>query len=41
MLDGGVYFAPSPYEAAFVSSAHGETELKATLEAAGKVFNQL
>jgi glutamate-1-semialdehyde 2,1-aminomutase len=41
MLNEGVYFAPSPYEAAFVSSAHGETELNATLEATGKVFNQL
>ncbi len=41
MLNKGIYFAPSPYEAAFVSSAHGETELNATLEAARHVFSQI
>ena len=31
MLDSGVYLAPSPYEALFVSAAHGKTEMdKAT-----------
>ena len=33
MLDGGVYLAPSAFEAAFTSVAHGEAEL-AALEAA-------
>ena len=41
MLGEGVYFAPSPYEAAFVSSAHGEVELNATLDAARHVFSQI
>ncbi len=33
MLDRGVYFPPSPFEAAFVSLAHGRGHLKKTLEA--------
>jgi glutamate-1-semialdehyde 2,1-aminomutase len=33
MLERGVYLAPSPYEAAFVSTAHGDAELAQTLEA--------
>lgn len=28
----GVYFAPSPYEAAFMSAAHGESEVSETLD---------
>jgi glutamate-1-semialdehyde 2,1-aminomutase len=31
-LSRGVYFAPSPFEAGFVSAAHGDTEIDATLE---------
>lgn len=38
MLDSGVYLAPSPYEAGFVSAAHGDAEIAATIEAAGRVF---
>jgi len=38
MLDAGVYLAPSPYEAGFVSAAHGDAEIAATVEAAGRVF---
>ena len=41
MLDEGVYFAPSAYEAGFVSSAHGEKELMHTLNAAEKVLNAM
>jgi glutamate-1-semialdehyde 2,1-aminomutase len=33
MLDAGVYFAPSAYEAGFVSAAHGEAEIDATIAA--------
>ncbi|MEE9550229.1 MAG: glutamate-1-semialdehyde 2,1-aminomutase [Candidatus Binatia bacterium] len=33
MLDRGVYFPPSPFEAAFVSLAHGRSHLEKTLEA--------
>ncbi|HSS46857.1 MAG TPA: glutamate-1-semialdehyde 2,1-aminomutase [Burkholderiales bacterium] len=38
MLDRGVYFAPSAFEAGFVSSAHGGEEITATLAAAEQVF---
>jgi glutamate-1-semialdehyde 2,1-aminomutase len=38
MLEGGVYLAPSPYEAGFVSLAHGPRELDRTLEAARRAF---
>ncbi len=34
MLRRGVYLAPSQFEAAFVSTAHGEAEVDATIEAA-------
>ena len=38
MLDQGVYFAPSAFETAFVSGAHGDGEVVRTLEAVDKVF---
>ena len=41
MLDAGVYFAPSAFEAGFVSAAHGEEEINATLDAAREVFATL
>jgi len=31
-LSRGVYFAPSAFEAGFVSAAHGDAEIDATLE---------
>lgn len=36
MLDGGVYLAPSAFEAGFTSIAHGDKELEITLNAAEK-----
>ncbi|MCF8003619.1 MAG: glutamate-1-semialdehyde 2,1-aminomutase [Chromatiaceae bacterium] len=41
MLDQGVYLAPSAFEAGFVSGAHGDAEIDATLEAASKAFADL
>lgn len=41
MLNQGVYLAPSAYEAGFVSSAHGPSEIDATLRAASRAFKQL
>lgn len=41
MLAEGVYLAPSAYEAGFVSSAHGESELAATVTAARRAFAQM
>ncbi|WP_152220096.1 glutamate-1-semialdehyde 2,1-aminomutase [Pseudomonas sp. SCB32] len=41
MLNAGVYLAPSAFEAGFTSIAHGETELKLTLDAAERAFAAL
>ncbi|MDM7455918.1 MAG: glutamate-1-semialdehyde 2,1-aminomutase [Tepidimonas sp.] len=41
MLERGVYFAPALYEAGFVSAAHGEAEIEATLQAARAVLAAL
>ncbi|KTD50932.1 glutamate-1-semialdehyde 2,1-aminomutase [Legionella quateirensis] len=41
MLENGVYFAPSMYEAGFVSSAHGEQEILKTQNAAERVLKKL
>lgn len=41
MLAGGVYLAPSQFEAAFVSLAHGPEEIAWTLEAARAAFSRL
>jgi glutamate-1-semialdehyde 2,1-aminomutase len=41
MLDEGVYLAPSAFEAGFVSAAHGDAEIEATLAAARRVFAKL
>jgi len=41
MLERGVYLAPSAFEAGFVSAAHGEAEIAATLAAASEAFAAL
>ena len=41
MLDQGVWLPPSQFEAAFLGMAHGETEVKATIEAARAAFRAL
>jgi glutamate-1-semialdehyde 2,1-aminomutase len=41
MLAGGVYMAPSAFEAAFVSTAHGKPELDAVISTAGRAFRSL
>jgi glutamate-1-semialdehyde 2,1-aminomutase len=41
MLSRGVYLAPSAYEAGFVSAAHGDEEIEATLAAAREAFASL
>jgi glutamate-1-semialdehyde 2,1-aminomutase len=41
MLDEGVYLAPSAYEAGFVSSAHSDDDIQATVDAAKKVMSSL
>jgi glutamate-1-semialdehyde 2,1-aminomutase len=39
MLDAGVYLAPSAFEAGFVSAAHTEVDIDATLKIAEGIFN--
>ncbi len=41
MLDQGIYLAPSALEAGFVSAAHGDDEIGATVDAAKRVFAAL
>jgi glutamate-1-semialdehyde 2,1-aminomutase len=41
LLAHGVYFPPSQFEAAFVSTAHREADVAATLDVATKAFDEL
>ncbi len=41
MLDRGVYFAPALYEAGFMSAAHSDADIAATVAAAAEVFKLL
>jgi glutamate-1-semialdehyde 2,1-aminomutase len=41
MLERGVYLAPSAFEAGFVSAAHSESDIEATVSAAGEAFATL
>jgi glutamate-1-semialdehyde 2,1-aminomutase len=41
MLDEGVYFAPSAFEAGFVSAAHTDADIDATLAAAARVLSRI
>lgn len=41
MLDNGVYLAPSAYEAGFVSAAHSNADIEATISSAAEAFGCL
>lgn len=41
MLEEGVYFAPSAFEAGFMSVAHSEEDINNTIDAARRVFAKL
>ncbi len=41
MLDQGIYLAPSAFEAGFVSAAHSEEDIDATIAAARKAFGKV
>ncbi|MDE2461935.1 MAG: aminotransferase class III-fold pyridoxal phosphate-dependent enzyme, partial [Gammaproteobacteria bacterium] len=41
MLEQGIYLAPSAFEAGFVSAAHTETDIEATLAAASTAFKKI
>ncbi|MEO5737338.1 MAG: glutamate-1-semialdehyde 2,1-aminomutase [Variovorax sp.] len=40
LLDRGVYIAPALYEAGFVSAAHSDEDIAATIEAAHQIFRK-
>jgi len=41
MLDEGIYLAPSPFEACFVSTAHDEESIQKTIQCAEKSFSNI
>ena len=41
MLDEGVYLAPASYEAGFMSSAHSDADIAATVDAAARALDRL
>ena len=41
MLEDGIYLAPSAFEAGFVSAAHSDDDLEATLSTAAAIFKRL
>jgi glutamate-1-semialdehyde 2,1-aminomutase len=41
LLERGVYFPPSQFEAAFVSTAHSEADVTLTLEAAAEALGEI
>jgi glutamate-1-semialdehyde 2,1-aminomutase len=41
MLERGIYFAPSQFEAGFLSTEHGDEEIDATVAAAAEAFSSL
>ncbi|MDX8409241.1 MAG: glutamate-1-semialdehyde 2,1-aminomutase [Mariprofundales bacterium] len=41
MLDEGIYLAPSQFEAAFISAAHSDADIDATIAAAGRALAKI
>ncbi|MCK4777383.1 MAG: aminotransferase class III-fold pyridoxal phosphate-dependent enzyme, partial [Actinomycetia bacterium] len=41
MIESGIYFAPSQFEAAFVSVAHSDLDISRTIEAAKKIYKEI
>jgi glutamate-1-semialdehyde 2,1-aminomutase len=41
MLDAGIYFAPSQFEAGFISTAHRDEDIEKTVQVAAKVMKTL
>jgi glutamate-1-semialdehyde 2,1-aminomutase len=41
MLDAGFYFAPSQFEAGFISAAHSTADIEKTVSAASKILRGL
>jgi glutamate-1-semialdehyde 2,1-aminomutase len=38
LLEGGIYIAPSQFEALFLSLVHGDEEIDRTIEAVGEFY---
>lgn len=41
MLEKGIYLAPSPFEAGFISSAHSKNDIEKTIDVAKQVFSEI
>ena len=41
MLEEGIYFAPSIFEAGFLSAAHTDEDIDFTIQAARRVLNKI
>ena len=41
MLDHGIFLAPSQFEAMFVSAAHGDADVEATIRAAEQTLSSI
>jgi glutamate-1-semialdehyde 2,1-aminomutase len=41
MLERGIYLPPSPFEAAFISAAHTDSDIDRTVESAGEVLEEV
>jgi glutamate-1-semialdehyde 2,1-aminomutase len=41
MLDNGIYFAPSSFEAGFMSIAHSDNDINLTIENTGRYFESI
>jgi glutamate-1-semialdehyde 2,1-aminomutase len=41
MLDRGIWLPPSQFEAAFISTAHGDAEVQETIASAREAFASL
>ena len=41
MLESGIYFAPSQFEAGFISTAHSPGDIEKTVRTAAQVFRHL
>ena len=41
MLNKGIYFGPSAFEAGFVSAAHNDNDIELTLDAVKQSFESL
>ena len=41
MIENGIYYAPSSYEAGFISASHSNADIEFTVEAAKNIFKKI